>query len=332
MARRKKVTLMVDADPLVYACGFAAQKHEYILNWVDVTPDGDEEHFARFESAWRRDAFIDHLNLHPEETASHVHVIPYPKAHALNIVNTALRYLHLAVEAFLSEINMLPGDTRLFLTGGENYRDRIATIRPYKGNRDRNKRPFWYEEIRRHLISAWDAEVENGREADDALAMLQWQEDPESPRTIVCSVDKDLKMVPGLHYNTKSKQSFHVSFPDAMLNFYRQVLIGDASDNIPGLYRVGEAAAKKILPQHAEERVMYAACLSAYGENMAKFPDHHLPHTDPAASLLENARLLWLQTHDDDLWTPPGTPPMSLRAWLATLEPVDPDAELSNAK
>ena len=43
-------------------------------------------------------------------------------------------------------------DTKLYLTGSGNYRNTLATIKPYKGNRDPNNKPIYYAEIREYLL------------------------------------------------------------------------------------------------------------------------------------------------------------------------------------
>ena len=63
---------------------------------------------------------------------------------------------------------------RGFLSGNGNFREQVATIKPYKGNRDAKHKPKYYKEIKQHLIDRWNAEVIDGREADDALATIQW--------------------------------------------------------------------------------------------------------------------------------------------------------------
>ena len=49
---------------------------------------------------------------------------------------------------------------------------------------------------------------------------------------------------------------FHVTQGEALLTFYRQLLIGDSSDNIPGCYKLGKATAKDLLPIALREEEM----------------------------------------------------------------------------
>src|SRR6478609_6438642 len=46
-----------------------------------------------------------------------------------------------------------PQQGQMFLTGKENFRDKVATIQIYKGNRDPANKPKYYSEIREYMIS-----------------------------------------------------------------------------------------------------------------------------------------------------------------------------------
>ena len=324
------VTVLIDADPLVYRIGFACERASYSLEWVDVDPehrddpDWDTVHLAFFQSAWRVEEFCHLLNLHPDEVTRRREIDPEPLNFALRSMRESIDGILKDVEQYLKFHGKVPGDVKLFLTGGNQFRDRLAKIKPYKGNRDRSKRPFWYKDLREYLVSVWGADVSEVIEADDAVALRQWQTE-ELGASIICTIDKDLLMVPGHHLNCLSKKAFTVTASDAILTFYRQLLTGDATDNIPGCYKVGGKTAKELLPIVLTEEEMFEVALDAYARNIEKFPQHHAPHTDPVASLTENARLLWMLDAPDRLWAPPGQEQGSIRAFMDSLV-EDPDA------
>lgn len=56
----------------------------------------------------------------------------------------------------------------LFLTGKGNYREYVASIQEYKGNRIQEK-PFYYQDIRDYLVNVHKAQVITGMEADDIV-------------------------------------------------------------------------------------------------------------------------------------------------------------------
>lgn len=137
----------------------------------------------------------------------------------------------------------------LYLTGSGNFRKEVATIKPYKGNRKPEDRPKYYQEIRDYMINVWKAEVIDGREADDALGCEQWS-DPDRG-TVIVSIDKDLDTVPGWHFNYVKNVLYDVSLDEANRKFYLQMLIGDSSDNIPGINKIGPVTANRLLPEKA---------------------------------------------------------------------------------
>lgn len=119
--------------------------------------------------------------------------------------------------------------------------NRRETIYPeYKANRDPTHKPKWFKEIHDYLMAHhYGTYSEEGDEADDAMGMIQCTSDFP---TIICSIDKDLDGIPGLHYNFhKNKKARGVYFVDEVEAdrwFYKQILTGDSSDNIPGMYRI----------------------------------------------------------------------------------------------
>ena len=84
----------------------------------------------------------------------------------------------------------------IYLTGKNNFREKLATIKKYKGNRP-DLKPTHYKDITDYLINVHGAIVIDGMEADDAMAIYQ----SAMPNTCIVSTDKDLKQIPGWHFN-----------------------------------------------------------------------------------------------------------------------------------
>lgn len=158
-----------------------------------------------------------------------------------------------------------------FLTGKNNFRDTVATLQRYKGNRydkagNRIKpQPVWLQECREALIEDYGCTLCDGQEADDALGIasaLLPQGEPDDPKTIISSIDKDLAINPGCHHNMTSGKLQWVEplgkiwieekvSPTSgkvtkklrgtgMHFFYTQLLMGDSVDWIKGLPKVGD--------------------------------------------------------------------------------------------
>lgn len=183
-----------------------------------------------------------------------------------------------------------------YLTGKENFRERVATIVPYKGHRNRGERPFWYYAIFAYLRDVRRAIVVDGMEADDAISIAACSDWMGS---IICSRDKDLRMVPGWHYQWPSwKQEeqhvFNVGPIDGLRFFYEQLLTGDRADNIPGLYRVGpKSVPVQTVREATTEQQMFRVVQKEYELRFGSYWDMFM---------CENGRLLWMLRSEGDDW------------------------------
>lgn len=173
---------------------------------------------------------------------------------------------------------------RLYITGKNNFRDTVATIKPYKGNRDPNKKPKYYKELKARLISKWGAVVIDGIEADDAMGTEQFSRPNKS--SVIVSTDKDLKMIPGYHYNPTTGEFINVKLKEANLSFLRQMLLGDPTDNIPGAPGIGKKTIATVLPDGVTEEKAIEVVAAAY---KSSFQDNAIP------TISEIARLLWIR-------------------------------------
>jgi hypothetical protein len=127
----------------------------------------------------------------------------------------------------------------MYLTASKvenNFRSKISTIMTYKGNRLRMIKPVHYNRMREILVKEYGAILVEGQEADDTLSMRQTElheKHGDYEHSIIASIDKDLLTVPGYNYNFNSRKITLISEEMALKNFYKQLLIGDVTDNIP---------------------------------------------------------------------------------------------------
>lgn len=126
-----------------------------------------------------------------------------------------------------------------YLSGGENFRKLLYP--EYKANRTKVDPPM-LGACKEFLVKEWEAKFAIGYEADDAIAI---EHNPE--KTIIVSIDKDMKQLPGEHYHFVKLEFDVVDENTAELNFWTQMLVGDTSDNIKGVDRIGPVNAKRIL-------------------------------------------------------------------------------------
>jgi len=160
---------------------------------------------------------------------------------------------------------------RAFLSGRDNFRYKVYP--EYKANRKATPKPFHLQAVREFLINEWKCEVCNGYEADDALGIEQTELNKELCRcghcggdeaSIICTIDKDLDMIPGMHYNFVKGTIYEVSEIEAIRFFYKQLLIGDTSDNITGIHGIGKVGAAKLIDHLDDEKEMYEVVKELY--------------------------------------------------------------------
>ena len=139
----------------------------------------------------------------------------------------------------------------------DNYRRKFWE--PYKAHRDVKKQTPDCMEYALEIIHNFDIIELPHLEADDIMGM-----GASSGKSIAVTIDKDLRSVPGWHWNPLKEQTpVEVDEYTADLNFHKQWLTGDTTDNIPGIWRFGPAKAEKWL-MYVHPRNWTAAVLAAY--------------------------------------------------------------------
>lgn len=287
--------VLIDGDPLVYRAGFAAETTEYAVHWTD--DEFEEEITVWFPNAKAAKEKMAELLEVGYEPMIEKRVTPEDVRNALynvrSMVETTCRDLCAGLE-----------DVTIFLSGPENFRIELATLKPYKGNRDETHKPIHGPAIKEFMLKTYNTVVSDGCEADDELSITQHECLAQGEDSVICTLDKDLDMVPGFHYNFVKRELYHVDPADCLVYFYRQMLTGDTVDNIPGIKGIGPVKAQQIIPwpdedpdPHVTEQDWYdrvrALYVQTYGEEKAD------------EALLEVGRLLWMQTKRGEMWIPP---------------------------
>jgi 5'-3' exonuclease len=172
---------------------------------------------------------------------------------------------------------------KVFLTGSGNFRRELTPT--YKANRP-DERPAHWQAVREFLVTQHKAIICDGFEADDQMGIDQ---DKSGKSTVICSIDKDLLMIPGKHYNFVKKEFQEVTYDQGLKALFMQTLVGDRSDNITGIAGIGPVKAAKILDPLLPEEY-YQACREIYNDD-ERF---HL-----------NLKLLWIWQKPNDIWEVP---------------------------
>jgi DNA polymerase-1 len=187
-----------------------------------------------------------------------------------------------------------------------NFRLDVGTILPYKGNRSGSTKPPHYQMLRDHILATYPDKVTLVRnyEADDQLAIDQYEDAKWSAEdfqtgnylcnTIICTIDKDLKMVPGWHYNWNNDELVFVTEVEGLRWFYKQCLTGDMTDNIKGLHGVGaKSTLLSKLDAMDTEQQMFEHVHAEYEKRFGSYADMFL---------IENGTLLWMMKDKEDRW------------------------------
>lgn len=264
--------VIIDGDPLVYRTGFAVEKKWY---WVLDSEDFPVRRFRYKKDAIKWINKEDGYNITEE-------VVVEPIENALQIIKRT-------IDGILNRYKSKEYAIFLSTEGAITFRHKIYP--EYKANRDSSHKPIYYSEIRDFLYKKYDACLSIGVEADDDVSIDAWHWYLRDTHYIVCSNDKDLNQVPGLHYNYQHHKEYFVTVKEAQLSLYKQLLTGDPVDNIPGIPKIGPVTADKLVKEC--KNLQELKCIVGF---------HYAVHFDnPEETLERNWRLLRLLHNNSEL-------------------------------
>jgi 5'-3' exonuclease len=189
-------------------------------------------------------------------------------------------------------------DYQIFLSDSAENNFRYSLFPEYKANRTQPK-PIHYEALKEYLILKHNAKIAYGMEADDAMGIGQMT-DPE--KTIICTIDKDLNIIPGKHYSWEITRKGVVVRPESVYEvvkleglkfFYKQMLIGDSTDNIKGITGIGKKKADALIDPCETEKDMFDTVSKKFLEEFKE---------DWQKQMELTGRLLWILQHEEDSW------------------------------
>lgn len=136
---------------------------------------------------------------------------------------------------------------KIAVKGKGNYRKDV--VDNYKANRKAIEPELKAKlaAVHSRLVNHYGGIPADGMEADDLVRVWAVECIEADIPFIVIAEDKDLKCIPGRHYNPKKKIIEWQSEDDADLLYHQQLLTGDSADNIQGLFRIGPKKAQGFL-------------------------------------------------------------------------------------
>lgn len=159
---------------------------------------------------------------------------------------------------------------------------RKELVKRYKANRKRNK---WVGAVRKYLIDMKFAIHHDRFEADDLIANRA--KELGETNCLILSIDKDMKQIAGIHFDyyrpivkdeagdrvlTDCRGLAVMTHQEAEYFFWKQMLMGDAGDNIKGVPRIGKVKAAKILEESTDyEQTVYETYLNYFDDDGEEF-------------------------------------------------------------
>jgi len=277
--------LLFDGDIIIYRAAAAAEPSKY---YVYIKGEEEYGYIASFKYKKEMNSFIkgeegDFVIEKKKEIE--------PVANALNNIDTT-------IDNIVSVLNFT--STKFYLTGTGNFREKLYP--DYKAHRKDVERPVHLMDCTQYLIEKYGAIVIDGMEADDAMSIEQYK-DPDT--SCIVSLDKDLDMVPGGHYNWVRGEYYEVKELDGLRWFYTQVLTGDSVDNIKGLKGIGPKGAQKLLKDCNTEKEMFDVCVDKYNQRHIRHSQMDVPSGCSYEDLILNCKLLWMSKKEPNDWRVP---------------------------
>lgn len=305
--------LIVDTDTIVFKACMIAEKTVYDalpLTIKDVPTEQviDIEDYESYQQyviqsfTYAKDykEWLTSIGKKKEEFLRVSRVVMEPLSHTLHTINRMMEELVNVVQ---------PERMKVLLTGSNNFRDTTAKLRPYKESRRDKPKPYHYAAAREFMVTKYGAIIVDGCEADDMCSILATEAFDNGEPYVIAAVDKDLDSIPGHHYNYDKKKWYHVATHDAEHWFWVQALAGDSTDCIPGLNKVGEVTANKILGKSQSYGSMYVKVIEAYRKKFKSDKQTqqqlYAGYVTADELLQEMARLVHMQRTVDERWEAP---------------------------
>lgn len=139
---------------------------------------------------------------------------------------------------------MKTNSVTMCLTDRANFR---RVLNPdYKANRSKSRLPIILRQVKQWIIEELDGQMWANLEADDIISILATDKEMDE-ETIIISIDKDFKSVPGIFYDY-NKGEYHQPSEEEADNYHLvQTIAGDHTDGYSGVPGIGVTRAERLL-------------------------------------------------------------------------------------
>lgn len=195
-------------------------------------------------------------------------------------------------------LNKVGTDSFVILLTDSKSNWRKDVLPTYKSNRSGTRKPMLLPFIRRWAQDRYVCDMKPTLEGDDLLGIMATAE--PAGDYVICTIDKDLKTIPGKHYNFGKGEFFEIDEDTASYWHMIQTLTGDTTDGYSGCPGVGIKTAEKLL-LGVDPKDYWGVVVKAY--NKAGLGE------EEALTQARVARILRASEYDNDkgtvkLWEP----------------------------
>ena len=139
---------------------------------------------------------------------------------------------------------MKTNSVTMCLTDRANFR---RILNPdYKANRSKSRLPIILRQVKQWIIEELDGQMWANLEADDVISILATDKEMDE-ETIIISIDKDFKSVPGIFYDYNKGEYHHPTEEEADNYHLVQTIAGDHTDGYSGVPGIGVTRAERLL-------------------------------------------------------------------------------------
>ena len=223
----------------------------------------------------------------------------------------------LAFETSLNRVLEKVGATSFILAFSDSGNWRKDVLPTYKSNRSGTRKPMLLKFLREYAKKYQCLSVP-GLEGDDIMGIWSTTSSKPAPvrEFILCTTDKDLKTIPGKHYNFGKDEFFEITEHQADFYHMMQTLTGDSTDGYSGCPGCGPVGAKKIMQAALDEGTPWAnpqQLREIYWKHVVKAFNKAGFGEEEALVQARVARILRAKDYDSItkkviLWTPTSTP------------------------
>jgi DNA polymerase-1 len=148
------------------------------------------------------------------------------------------------------------------LTDRANFR---RILNPdYKANRSKSRLPIILRQVKQWIIEEYDGQMWPNLEADDVISILATDKEMDE-ETIIISIDKDFKTVPGIFYDYNRGEYYQPSEEEADNYHLVQAIAGDHTDGYSGVPGIGVTRAQRLLEKDGYTWETVTACYEKAG-------------------------------------------------------------------